>query len=217
VGLPMDDRYEVTVAASALRSVSEGTVRFPHRWTSEGVTVQGRRPPPAPGRRRLRSQRPLPGGHRAGPGPARSSGLGCWRVRHHQLDLDRYHLFGRGQLRRVARRARPASGDRRRHRGDTQSRTGRSHGPAQRLTRPRHFPGPCTTAARGVPRGMTGRCAQRQMCALSHAGSTAGCIWLGSCLTTGPMARPRFERCGPDDFPTRRESCRRGASFSCWR
>jgi uncharacterized OsmC-like protein len=41
VGLPMDDRYEMTVAAGALRSVSEGTVRFPHRWTSEGVTVQG--------------------------------------------------------------------------------------------------------------------------------------------------------------------------------
>ena len=41
MGLPMDDRYEVTVAAGALRSVSEGTVRFPHRWTSEGVTVQG--------------------------------------------------------------------------------------------------------------------------------------------------------------------------------
>src|SRR5918995_1353766 len=37
----MDDRYEVTVAAGALRSESEGTVRFPHRWTSDGVTVHG--------------------------------------------------------------------------------------------------------------------------------------------------------------------------------
>ena len=37
----MDDRYEVTVAAGALRSESEGTVRFPHRWTSDGVAVQG--------------------------------------------------------------------------------------------------------------------------------------------------------------------------------
>jgi uncharacterized OsmC-like protein len=37
----MDDRYEVTVAAGALRSESEGSVRFPHHWTAEGVTVQG--------------------------------------------------------------------------------------------------------------------------------------------------------------------------------
>jgi uncharacterized OsmC-like protein len=37
----MDDRYEVTVAAGALRSESEGIVRFPHRWSAEGVTVQG--------------------------------------------------------------------------------------------------------------------------------------------------------------------------------
>jgi uncharacterized OsmC-like protein len=37
----MDDRYDVTVAAGALRSEAEGTVRFPHRWTSDGVTVQG--------------------------------------------------------------------------------------------------------------------------------------------------------------------------------
>ena len=37
----MDDRYDVTVAAGALRSGSEGVVRFPHRWTSDGVTVQG--------------------------------------------------------------------------------------------------------------------------------------------------------------------------------
>jgi uncharacterized OsmC-like protein len=35
----VDDRYAVVVAAGALRSESEGTVRFPHRWTSEGVTV----------------------------------------------------------------------------------------------------------------------------------------------------------------------------------
>ena len=37
----MDDRYEVTVAAGALRSEPEGIVRFPHRWSAEGVTVQG--------------------------------------------------------------------------------------------------------------------------------------------------------------------------------
>ena len=37
----MDDRYDVAVAAGALRSEAERTVRFPHRWTSDGVTVQG--------------------------------------------------------------------------------------------------------------------------------------------------------------------------------
>jgi uncharacterized OsmC-like protein len=37
----MHDRYELTVAAGALRSESEGIVRFPHRWTAEGVTIQG--------------------------------------------------------------------------------------------------------------------------------------------------------------------------------
>jgi uncharacterized OsmC-like protein len=35
----MDDRYAVAVAAGALRSESEGSARFPHRWTSDGVTV----------------------------------------------------------------------------------------------------------------------------------------------------------------------------------
>ena len=37
----MDDRYAVTVAAGTLRSESEETVRFPHRWTPDGVTVEG--------------------------------------------------------------------------------------------------------------------------------------------------------------------------------
>ena len=37
----MDDRYEVTVAAGTLRSESAQTVRFPHRWTAGGVTVDG--------------------------------------------------------------------------------------------------------------------------------------------------------------------------------
>ena len=37
----MNVRYEVTVAAGALRSESEGIVRFEHRWSAEGVTVQG--------------------------------------------------------------------------------------------------------------------------------------------------------------------------------
>jgi uncharacterized OsmC-like protein len=37
----MHDRSEITVAAGALRSESEGIVRFPHRWTAEGVTIQG--------------------------------------------------------------------------------------------------------------------------------------------------------------------------------
>ena len=37
----MDDRYAVVVAAGVLRSSSDGAVRFPHRWTSDGVTVDG--------------------------------------------------------------------------------------------------------------------------------------------------------------------------------
>lgn len=37
----MDDRYEVTVAAGVLGSDHQGTVRFPHRWTPDGVTVDG--------------------------------------------------------------------------------------------------------------------------------------------------------------------------------
>jgi len=41
MGKPMDDRYAVTVAAGTLRSDSEETVRFPHRWTPDGVTVEG--------------------------------------------------------------------------------------------------------------------------------------------------------------------------------
>jgi hypothetical protein len=37
----MDDRYAVTVAAGALRSAAPGTVQFPHRWTPDGVSVEG--------------------------------------------------------------------------------------------------------------------------------------------------------------------------------
>jgi uncharacterized OsmC-like protein len=37
----MDDRYTAGVATGALHSESEATVRFPHRWTSDGVTVHG--------------------------------------------------------------------------------------------------------------------------------------------------------------------------------
>lgn len=37
----MENRYAVVVAAGAMRSDSEGTLRFPHRWTSDGVTVHG--------------------------------------------------------------------------------------------------------------------------------------------------------------------------------
>jgi hypothetical protein len=36
----MDNRFEVTVGAGTLRSASSPTVRFPHRWTPEGVTVE---------------------------------------------------------------------------------------------------------------------------------------------------------------------------------
>jgi uncharacterized OsmC-like protein len=36
----MDNRFEVTVGAGTLRSASNRAVRFPHRWTPEGVTVE---------------------------------------------------------------------------------------------------------------------------------------------------------------------------------
>jgi uncharacterized OsmC-like protein len=37
----MDDRFEVAVGAGVLRSASGAAVRFPHRWTPDGVTVEG--------------------------------------------------------------------------------------------------------------------------------------------------------------------------------
>lgn len=36
----MDNCFEVTVAAGAMRSASSHAVSFPHRWTPEGVTVE---------------------------------------------------------------------------------------------------------------------------------------------------------------------------------
>jgi len=36
----MDDRFEVTVGAGTLMSASGSAVRFPHRWTPGGVTVE---------------------------------------------------------------------------------------------------------------------------------------------------------------------------------
>ena len=36
----MDNRFEVTVSAGTMRSDSSAAVRFPHRWTPGGVTVQ---------------------------------------------------------------------------------------------------------------------------------------------------------------------------------
>lgn len=35
----MDNRFEVTVGAGTMASDSGAVVRFPHRWTSAGVTV----------------------------------------------------------------------------------------------------------------------------------------------------------------------------------
>ena len=35
----MDDRFEVTVGAGTMMSASGSAVRFPHRWTPGGVTV----------------------------------------------------------------------------------------------------------------------------------------------------------------------------------
>ncbi len=36
----MDNRFEVTVSAGTLMSASGAVVRFPHRWTPGGVTVE---------------------------------------------------------------------------------------------------------------------------------------------------------------------------------
>jgi uncharacterized OsmC-like protein len=36
----MGDRFEVVVGAGTMRSASAAAVRFPHRWTPEGVTVE---------------------------------------------------------------------------------------------------------------------------------------------------------------------------------
>ena len=36
----MDDRFEVTVGAGTLMAASGTAARFPHRWTSGGVTVE---------------------------------------------------------------------------------------------------------------------------------------------------------------------------------
>src|SRR5258708_11734676 len=48
----MDNRFEVTVSAGTLMSASGAVVRFPHRWTPGGVTVEadftGGPPPPPP-------------------------------------------------------------------------------------------------------------------------------------------------------------------------
>jgi uncharacterized OsmC-like protein len=37
----MDDRFEVAVGAGTLMSASAAAIRFPHRWTPGGVTVEG--------------------------------------------------------------------------------------------------------------------------------------------------------------------------------
>lgn len=36
----MSDRFEVVVGAGTMRSASGSAVKFPHRWTPEGVTVE---------------------------------------------------------------------------------------------------------------------------------------------------------------------------------
>ena len=37
----MDNRFEVTVGAGTMMADSGAAARFPHRWTSGGVTVEG--------------------------------------------------------------------------------------------------------------------------------------------------------------------------------
>jgi hypothetical protein len=36
----MENRFEVTVGAGTMMSASGAAIRFPHRWTSSGVTVE---------------------------------------------------------------------------------------------------------------------------------------------------------------------------------
>jgi uncharacterized OsmC-like protein len=36
----MDNRFEVVVGAGTMRSAADPAVSFPHRWTTEGVTVE---------------------------------------------------------------------------------------------------------------------------------------------------------------------------------
>ena len=36
----MENRFEVTAGAGTMRSTSSSAKHFPHRWTSEGVTVE---------------------------------------------------------------------------------------------------------------------------------------------------------------------------------
>jgi hypothetical protein len=36
----MGDRFDVVVGAGSFRSAGGGALRFPHRWTPEGVTVE---------------------------------------------------------------------------------------------------------------------------------------------------------------------------------
>ena len=36
----MDNRFAVVVGAGSMRSAAAAAVRFPHRWTAEGVTVE---------------------------------------------------------------------------------------------------------------------------------------------------------------------------------
>jgi uncharacterized OsmC-like protein len=38
--LVMENRFDVTVSAGTMTSVSDAAVRFPHRWTPGGVTVE---------------------------------------------------------------------------------------------------------------------------------------------------------------------------------
>jgi hypothetical protein len=38
--LLMENRFQVTVGAGTMRAASSAALRFPHRWTPEGVTVE---------------------------------------------------------------------------------------------------------------------------------------------------------------------------------
>ena len=97
----MDNRFEVTVGAGTMMSDSDVAVRFPHRWTAGGVTVEGdftwRASAESRGGR-LRPERHLPGSRNAGHRSERCPRDRRGRVRHRDLAVHGHRLLGRGQL-----------------------------------------------------------------------------------------------------------------------